>query len=493
MSAPKYIQKIDVFVSSPGDVAPEREIVTRVIERLNRLSAIRERALLRLVAYEKDAPPVVDGSSAQAVVDRYMMKAEHSDLVICILWARMGTPVRHPETGEQFQSGTEYEFTTAYRANVETGKPYILLYRKTAPKPDANPEQQARVAAFFRRFEGEEAEFRGLYKTYQTLEAFEEMVFEHIEFIVTRSLIANPAMIEASARPQVQEETRRLDAAMPGQTRVGRPTELWAQVCLPSSDGFRTQLPAFTRSRREQITGRDVRAGGLAVAFPIDPQTGEPGPVLVTVEVRSNDFSIPEPTREVLLWARTDSGLLVFDMTPTRARDRSIVHVTVRQTMPDGPVITLGSASLSTQIAGAGVAQAAAQVAWTLLSLPLTAVELIAPTRSMALEPDGRPPAPIRGLPEARDILPPPARPAGPENARREPPGAAGEPQPFARKAARSGLWLRLAVFTLLGVVLFAALSALVGGDQPPIMQVAMAVAAAAVSAALILLTRSRR
>lgn len=401
MAAPHYIQKIEVFISSPSDVAPEREAAARAIERLNRLSSIRERAYLRLAAYEKDAPPIIDGSSAQAVVDRYMMRAEHSDLLVCVFWARMGTPVKHPETGEQFASGTEYEFVSGYRANLLNGKPFILLYRKSTPHPDPDPDQKAKVDAFFSRFEGEKPDFRGLYRTYQSLDAFEEMLFEHIERIVMNNLLKHPGQMPADARPQFVEETRRLDAAMPGQTRVERPTELWVQVCLPSSEGFRPNLPAFTRSRREQITGRDVRTGGLAIAFPVDKTTGEPGPVLVTVEIRAPDFNVEEPTQEALLWARADSGLLVFNLTPARAAERSIVHVTVKQTMPEGPVITLGSASLATQIMGAGIGYAAAQVAWTLLSLPLTAVELVSPSRTMAPEPPAQ-------------VFPPPPAPAAP-------------------------------------------------------------------------------
>jgi hypothetical protein len=94
------------------------------------------------------------------------------------------------------------------------------------------------------------------------------------------------------------------------------------------------------------------------------------------VELRAADFTLKEPYQEVLLWARTDSGMLTFNLTPTQARERSIVHVVVKQTIPGGAVITLGSASLSTHVYGAGAVYTAAQVAWTLLSLPLAAVEL---------------------------------------------------------------------------------------------------------------------
>src|SRR6266487_2828082 len=183
------LRKIDVFISSPGDVYKERQIVKRVLERCNRLHAIAERYVLRPLAYEESAPAEV-GKRPQTIVDSHMMKASSSDLFICMLWYRMGTPVTHEETGECFQSGTEYEFLDAYRNNQVHEKPYILLYRCMKPCPPKTHTQQLRaVEAFFKRFEGEHAEFKGLYKTYHSNEAFEEIIFHDIETVLSKNLI----------------------------------------------------------------------------------------------------------------------------------------------------------------------------------------------------------------------------------------------------------------------------------------------------------------
>ncbi len=71
----KTLQKIDVFISSPGDVSAERNIAIRVLERLNRLHHIADRYVLRPLAYEQTVPASV-GESPQAVVDKYMMEAQ---------------------------------------------------------------------------------------------------------------------------------------------------------------------------------------------------------------------------------------------------------------------------------------------------------------------------------------------------------------------------------------------------------------------------------
>ncbi len=183
------LKKIDIFISSPSDVYEERQIAKHVIERCNRMHSIAERYVLRPLAYEENAPAEV-GSRPQTVVDRHMMKAGSSDLFICILWHRMGTPVTYEETGERFQSGTEYEFLDAYRNNQMHGKPYILLYRCMKPfPPERDPQQLRAVEVLFKRFEGEYAEFKGLYKAYRSNEGFEDMLFQDIDTVLSKNLI----------------------------------------------------------------------------------------------------------------------------------------------------------------------------------------------------------------------------------------------------------------------------------------------------------------
>ena len=183
------LKKIHVFLSSPGDMSEERHRVKRVIEQYNHLHSIAERYVLRLLAYEESAPAEV-GQKPQTIVDRHMLKAGSSDLFICIFGHRMGTPVVVEETGERFQSGTEYEFVDAYRHNQRHGKPYILLYRGLKPfRPEADPEQLRAVEVFFKRFEGEHAEFKGLYKAYRSNEEFEDMLFHDIDTALSKNLI----------------------------------------------------------------------------------------------------------------------------------------------------------------------------------------------------------------------------------------------------------------------------------------------------------------
>lgn len=163
-----------------------------------------------------------------------------------------------------------------------------------------------------------------------------------------------------------QEEERRLDAAMPRQVSVNQPTEIWVQLCLPGSRGFRDKLPHFTE-QGDVISQSDVREHELNVLYPLDPVTQQPVPVYVMVEVRGGDFEIADPDQQVMLTPGKDSPLLVFGATPKTARSRSVLQVLVTVTTPDGQMVTVGSGSLATEVLPVGV-ERAAQVMWGFIS-----------------------------------------------------------------------------------------------------------------------------
>jgi hypothetical protein len=57
----------------------------------------------------------------------------------------------------------------------------MLLYRSLQAIPvTADFEQIGRVQAFFKRFEGDAADFNGLYKTYTTLDEFKTLIRQHL-------------------------------------------------------------------------------------------------------------------------------------------------------------------------------------------------------------------------------------------------------------------------------------------------------------------------
>lgn len=118
-----------IFISSPGDVRPERLIAERVVERLDREFAYHCR--IEPVLWERK--PLVATKHFQDDIPL----PSSSDIVVVIVWTRLGTALPSPKffgamTGSRV-TGTEWEFEEAYKANAERGTPDLLVYRKTAP------------------------------------------------------------------------------------------------------------------------------------------------------------------------------------------------------------------------------------------------------------------------------------------------------------------------------------------------------------------------
>jgi WD40 repeat protein len=202
------IRVLKIFVSSPSDVATERQLIKKVVNQLNNIPFINEHVLLKLYAYEQDVPPAT-GQKPQMIIDQYMPTPDQVDIFICMFWNRMGTPFQDEQTGQSYRSGTEYEFIHAYQATLKTKRPMILLYRSVRPTDPGNlePTQFAQVRAFFDRFSGNTPDFKGLYKSYSALEEFESVLFQDLTKIVRELIEADKTPLNLkSSSPAVHTE-----------------------------------------------------------------------------------------------------------------------------------------------------------------------------------------------------------------------------------------------------------------------------------------------
>jgi TolB-like protein len=107
-------------------VAEERARAEGVLRRL--AEEYRDSVQLDVVLWEHE--PVFAHTGYQ----QQIVRPSECDLVICILWSRLGT--RLPEgfaagSGESAPTGTEYEIRDALEAHRRAGKPNLLIYRKT--------------------------------------------------------------------------------------------------------------------------------------------------------------------------------------------------------------------------------------------------------------------------------------------------------------------------------------------------------------------------
>lgn len=143
---PEPPRTVRIFVSSPSDVRPERAATLRALELLNR----RYMGLLKLegVYWEEHFfPSTVD---FQTWIDERIPPWE-CDLVICILWSRIGTPLAESwparDDGSHYESGTVAEFEMARQKALAGPTPDLYMFLKTAAPPaGASSDDMIRAA-----------------------------------------------------------------------------------------------------------------------------------------------------------------------------------------------------------------------------------------------------------------------------------------------------------------------------------------------------------
>jgi tetratricopeptide (TPR) repeat protein len=174
------MKKLRLFAASPSDVAIERAKVETVADILKPL-ADSLGIVLEVVDWRKAVPDM--GRPQQAIFDQ--LEPTAWDAFLGILWHRFGTPPggKDPATQKEYLAGTEEEFKTAHRLWKEHGKPRIMMYRCTRPIPTEalDPDQYKRVKEFFAQFEAVKGEHPGLYQAFETSEAFEKLLLDHLQ------------------------------------------------------------------------------------------------------------------------------------------------------------------------------------------------------------------------------------------------------------------------------------------------------------------------
>jgi hypothetical protein len=97
----EIVTKLKVFVASPGDVAPERQVIGDVAAELNRGIAADRGIVLEVVKWETHAWPGF-GQGPQDVINQQIGVY---DIFIGIMWNRLGTPTLESASGtvEEFE------------------------------------------------------------------------------------------------------------------------------------------------------------------------------------------------------------------------------------------------------------------------------------------------------------------------------------------------------------------------------------------------------
>lgn len=187
-------RQIKVFISSPGDVIPERMIVKSVMGRLN--DEFTGRALMIPILWEEE--PLLASDTFQAQIH----PPRETEVYIGILWSRIGSPL--PETitrpdGSIYESGTAFEFEDALAGYQKNGFPEMLLYRKEgAPLVSLQEkavvldriDQMDKLQEYVeRKLMGDDGSYAGAFHMFKTAEQFETMIEMHARKLIERLLL----------------------------------------------------------------------------------------------------------------------------------------------------------------------------------------------------------------------------------------------------------------------------------------------------------------
>jgi len=185
--------KLRVFLSSPGDVGDERRMALRVMERLQGEFA----ALLQLEPIVWEHEPV----RATSTFQQQIPEPAKSDVLICVLWSRLGTRLPQDFTrsdGSVYDSGTAYELETALDAFKDHGHPDILVYRKTAAplfdvsnrdERELRSRQWDQLSDYLKRwFFNPDGSFKAGFSQFSRLDEFEDQLERHLRRLLEERL-----------------------------------------------------------------------------------------------------------------------------------------------------------------------------------------------------------------------------------------------------------------------------------------------------------------
>ncbi|WP_168190656.1 ATP-binding protein [Salinimonas iocasae] len=150
----------------------ERALTARVIERLRKIFG--HRSELNVLLWEEQPLEARESFQPQ------LPDPATVDLFILILWQRTGTLLPEsalPATFAGPLTGTEYEFIAARKAQQTSGKPAVMVYRRT----DKAGENASPVNAFFNRhFTDNQQRLSNAYHQYKTIGEFECLLEKHL-------------------------------------------------------------------------------------------------------------------------------------------------------------------------------------------------------------------------------------------------------------------------------------------------------------------------
>jgi formylglycine-generating enzyme required for sulfatase activity len=330
-----------IFLSSPGDVAAEREIADATLADLERSPAWRGKFRFEIIRWDDPhaAVPMDAHVSPQDAINQHMPKPSECDIVAVMLWARMGTPLFQPRKpdGSPYLSGTEWEFFDALE-----GKACVLLFRRLDkprvelgdPDYEAKVDQYQNVQRFFAALTDSDSSRARSVISYEGTSSFGRLFRQSVEGLL-RQIDEHEAADPGTSGIVVTLRPRDTDPNLPDtpypllqpythpKTLAGRDSELIKLESLVGQHQLILCLHGASGTGKSSLLlaglAPRLRASGFPVSFERHP--GEPGlasRLLKDILELPPSVSVPEDG-EFAAWlshARTLAGkppILILD------------------------------------------------------------------------------------------------------------------------------------------------------------------------------------
>lgn len=181
------MQRVNIAIASPSDVKAERDAVLRIFTRWNDTN---EHAFLHPLMWESASVPTL-GDHPQHILNKALI--DRSDLLVAILWSRLGTPT------PTAPSGTVEEIREFIRFK---GATRVMLYfcRRDLPY-DIDPADIVELRKFKAQMQSQ-----GLYCEYATVGEFERDLYQHLD-VKVRNLLGGQLPVPIAKAATVGADT----------------------------------------------------------------------------------------------------------------------------------------------------------------------------------------------------------------------------------------------------------------------------------------------
>ena len=189
----RFTRQLRIFISSPGDVVPERRVARQVISDLD--LEFGDDVTLVPVLWEEE--PLLASETFQSQI----VSPSDTDIYLGIIWSRIGSPLPEQivrDDGSAYESGTVFEFEDAMAGFSSSGNPQILMYRKDgAPRVSISDrgevmvrlEQMEMLDAYLDRwFHADDGSFVAADHHFADLDELEQMLTTHLRKLVSQWL-----------------------------------------------------------------------------------------------------------------------------------------------------------------------------------------------------------------------------------------------------------------------------------------------------------------